>query len=113
RFPVGHDGVPAARPPVRAALSRGHAARLRARAAPPGDAAGLPLDRTSCRRLLLEKLRGIIGRDTAVGELAKDLLATLRLAIGLSLRWKAEGADHRVKTRTHGRVAHPELALHV
>ena len=29
------------------------------------------------------------------------------------MRWKTERADHRVKARAHGRVAHPELALHV
>src|ERR1700694_4239356 len=67
----------------------------------------------SCHRLLLEELRGVVGGDAAVSELAKDLLATLGLAIGLSLRWKSERADHRSEARAQGGVADAELALDV
>src|SRR5439155_26919407 len=98
---------------VHAAPSRVHAAPLRALVVRPLGAADPPWGQTSCRRLLLEKLRGVVGRDAAVRELAKDLLATFRLAIGLSLRWKAKRADHRIEARPHGRVADPELALDI
>src|SRR5207249_3829832 len=91
----------AGRDHARAALRRGHAARRR-------GAADRPSGQRSCHRLLLEELRRVIRRDAAVRELAKDLLAALRLAVGLSLRWKTERADHGVETRPHCRVADTE-----
>src|SRR5438876_1128056 len=112
RFGAACGRVPVARRRAHAAPSRAHAARPRAPAARPRDGAGRPSDRTSCRRLL-EELRGVIRRDAAVRELPKDLLATFGLAIRLSLRWKAERADHRIEARPHGRVADPELALDI
>ena len=67
-----------------------------------GFAAAAPIERS-----------GVVRRDPAFGELAQDLFATLGLTIGLGLRGEAQRADHRVKARSHGRVAHPQLALDV